>query len=361
MNPYNSSLNTKGKPGKNVFISYRERDSSGEAGRLVDSLKEYFLDHQIFMDIDKIEPGVDFTDAISNSLECCDVMLAIIGPRWMGESEHSSRIKNDDDWVRLEIATALNRNIRVVPVLVDGAELPTAEELPDDLQPLLKRQAYEISNKRWRYDTNELIKFLENNVGVIPRRKEVIKPEKKFSLHGTVKLVLLIAGGFFILSIVLYAMGFGDDTTTDNPGQVIDNKLDEQNKPVNPDDNDGENFSNDVTNNQRNELVNNVETKNVSGIWNDANGLYYLVISQSGNNINVSSFAMNGMQSGEGNGTVNNNQVNMNINVFNVGVLSLNGTVTNNNIDLKGTTTIEVDGIPYTEALHLVKSSKAAN
>src|SRR5690606_19913986 len=90
MNTYKSPLNTKGKPGKNIFISYREKDSSGEAGRLVDSLKEYFLDHQIFMDIDKIEPGVDFTDAISHSLECCDVMLAIIGPRWMGEIGQSS-------------------------------------------------------------------------------------------------------------------------------------------------------------------------------------------------------------------------------------------------------------------------------
>src|SRR5690606_21448645 len=218
---------------------------------------------QIFMDIDKIEPGVDFTDAISHSLECCDVMLAIIGPRWMGEIGQSSRIKNDDDWVRLEIATAIKRNIRVVPVLVDGAELPTAEELPEDLQSLLKRQAYEISNKRWRYDTNELIKFLENNVGVIPRRKEVIKPEKKFSLPGTVKTVLLIAGGFFILSIVLYAMGFGEDEKTDNPQHVIDNNQSQDNNAINPTDNTGENTGTDVTNDKRNELVNNTQVKNV--------------------------------------------------------------------------------------------------
>ena len=198
MNTNNPSQRTKGKPGKNIFISYREKDSAGEAGRLVDSLKEHFEDDQIFMDIDKIEPGVDFSDAISHSLECCDVMLAIIGPRWMGDTKQISRIKNDGDWVRLEIATALARNIRVVPVLVDGAELPTAEELPDDLQPLLKRQAYEISNKRWRYDTDQLIEFLEKNVGVMPRRKEVPKPVKKVSLPGTVKWIFLIAGGFFI-------------------------------------------------------------------------------------------------------------------------------------------------------------------
>src|SRR5690606_14157458 len=142
---------------------------------------------QIFMDIDKIEPGVDFTDAISHSLECCDVMLAIIGPRWMGEIGQSSRIKNDDDWVRLEIATAIKRNIRVVPVLVDGAELPTAEELPEDLQSLLKRQAYEISNKRWRYDTEELIKFLENNDGVMSRCKDIINQANKIVINDIVK------------------------------------------------------------------------------------------------------------------------------------------------------------------------------
>ena len=355
MNTYKSPLNTKGKPGKNIFISYREKDSSGEAGRLVDSLKEYFLDHQIFMDIDKIEPGVDFTDAISHSLECCDVMLAIIGPRWMGEIGQSSRIKNDDDWVRLEIATALKRNIRVVPVLVDGAELPTAEELPEDLQSLLKRQAYEISNKRWRYDTNELIKFLENNVGVIPRRKEIVKPAKKFSLPGTVKTVLLIAGGFFILSIVLYAMGFGEDGKPVNPQPVVDYPLD-QNDTGYSIVNEEENIQDDVVDNRRDEPVNNVQAKNVSGTWSDVNGLYYLVITQSENAVNVSSFAMNGLQSGEGNGTIKGNKVNMNINVFNVGMLSLNGTLANDNINLKGTTTIQADGVPYTEALHLVKN-----
>ena len=356
MNTNNPSQRVKGKPGKNIFISYREKDSAGEAGRLVDSLKEHFIDDQIFMDIDKIEPGVDFTDAISHSLECCDVMLAIIGPRWMGDNKQMSRIKNDDDWVRLEIATALARNIRVVPVLVDGATLPTSDELPEDLQPLLKRQAYEISNKRWRYDTDQLIDFLERNVGVIPRRKEPLKsPEKKVSLPGTIKWVLLFAGGFFILSMILYAMGVGNEEgkLKDEPSSVIDN-----NKKTNSQDQaelSGD-PGNDASNTSNNNIANEVSYKNVNGTWSDANGLYYLVVSQEGGQVYVNSFAMDGSQSGEGSGTVNGNKVKMDINVYNVGVISLSGTVANDNINLKGTTTIAVDGVPYTEALHLVKN-----
>lgn len=356
MNTNNPSQRAKGKPGKNIFISYREKDSAGEAGRLVDSLKEHFEDDQIFMDIDKIEPGVDFSDAISHSLECCDVMLAIIGPRWMGDNKQTSRIKNDGDWVRLEIATALARNVRVVPVLVDGAELPTAEELPEDLQPLLKRQAYEISNKRWRYDTDQLIDFLERNVGVIPRRKESLKPpEKKVSLPGTVKWIFLVAGGFFILSMILYAMGIGneEEQLKDEPSSVIDN-----NKQTNSQDQVELNGDpgNEAFNNSNNNLTNEVSFKNVNGTWSDANGLYYLVISQEGGQVYVNSYAMDGTQSGQGSGTVTGNKVRMDINIYNVGVISLSGTVASDNINLKGTSTIAVDGVPYTEALHLVKN-----
>ena len=92
---------TKAPARKNIFISYRVSDTSGETGRLVDSLKQYFFEDQIFIDIDKIEPGVDFTEAIAKSLESCDVMLAIIGPNWQGlnTTNNTSRINNANDWV----------------------------------------------------------------------------------------------------------------------------------------------------------------------------------------------------------------------------------------------------------------------
>jgi hypothetical protein len=352
----NQTLKAKKNNGKNIFVSYREKDSSGETGRLVDSLKQHFEDDQIFLDIDKIEPGVDFSDAISHSLECCDVMLAIIGPQWMGMSNETSRIKKEGDWVRLEIATALERKIRVVPVLVDGAELPNAEELPEDLQALLKRQAYEISNKRWRYDTDQLIEFLEKNIGVIPRKIDDEKPVKKVSLSGTVKLVLLIAGGFFILSIVLYAMGIGQEPEPIN-----------HNNPPIHNNNDGpgteqdyNNPDNNVKNITGNTTPEKIPVKNIEGTWMDANGLYYLVIAQDGEELGVTSYALSGDQSGEGSGYIEGNKVNMSINVFNVGNISLRGTLSNDNKNFKGTSTIESDGTPYTEALHLVKNNKAA-
>jgi hypothetical protein len=165
-------------PRKNVFISYRVSDTAGETGRLVDVLKNYFEEDQIFMDIDKIEPGVDFTEVLSRSLDSCDVMLAIIGPRWEGtDAQGQSRIKKSDDWVHVELSTALKRNIRVVPVLVDGATLPDASDLPEDLEPLTRRQSYEISNKRWRYDTEQLTYFLQNNIGVKPKRQRLVAPQ----------------------------------------------------------------------------------------------------------------------------------------------------------------------------------------
>ena len=164
---------------KNIFINYRVHDTAGETGRLVDRLKERFSADQIFMDIDKIEPGVDFTKAISKSLESCDVMLAVIGPNWLGKdpTKDTSRIKNPNDWVKTEISTALARDIRVIPVLVDGGQLPDADDLPPDLQSLLLRQSFEISNKRWDYDTQQLIDVLIK-MGITPKPTPVI-PTKK--------------------------------------------------------------------------------------------------------------------------------------------------------------------------------------
>src|SRR5258705_10381422 len=148
-------------PKKNIFISYRVKDTAGETGRLVDSLKKYVDDDQIFIDIDQLEPGADFAEVIKKHLDFCDVMLAVIGPNWTGKKpDGSTEITENEDWVRLELSKALARGIGVVRVLVNNGNLPTANELPDDLQPLLKRQTYVISFNRWKYDTDNLAQFL---------------------------------------------------------------------------------------------------------------------------------------------------------------------------------------------------------
>ncbi len=106
-----SNHNGKNTSRKNIFISYPEKDTAGETGRLVDALKDHFYEEQIFMDIEKIEPGTDFTQAIATSLESCDVMLAVIGPNWLGRIEETGkyRIQDPNDWVRLKVSTALQR------------------------------------------------------------------------------------------------------------------------------------------------------------------------------------------------------------------------------------------------------------
>jgi hypothetical protein len=338
MGLYSSTIKPPAK--KNIFISYRVSDTAGETGRLVDSLKQYFSEDQIFIDIEKIEPGVDFTVAIAKSLESCDVLLAIIGPNWQGlnHSTNTSRINNTDDWVRLEISTALQRNIRVVPVLVDGAELPAAEQLPDDLQPLLKRQAYEISNKRWKYDTDELIKFLVRSIGIAPKHQtqQPVKQEKSWWAKNyvwvTISAVVLIAL-MFITSLL------NDDIVSSGPDN---NPYRNNNEPIQP-----------VVNDTPAETP---KTYLVDGTWYDANGLYYFEISQNNSQLTASSYSMAGLQTGQGSGTINGNEVILNINVTGYGLFIINTRLSGDEQNLSGTLKIENNGASYSEPLRLLRN-----
>ena len=145
-----------------IFINYRRDDSSGHTGRLFDRLSHHFGDNQVFIDIDHIEPGVDFVDVLEDSLRSCDILITVIGRRWLLSSGGDSRRLDDpNDFVRVEIAAALNRNIRVIPVLVDGATMPKQQDLPEDLARLVRRQAIELSDQRWKQDVDRLISVLE--------------------------------------------------------------------------------------------------------------------------------------------------------------------------------------------------------
>ena len=154
-----------------IFISYRRQDSQGSAGRLADTLKAQFAQSQIFRDIETIEPGVDFVEAIERALASCVVMLAVMGPRWLSATDKLGRRRLDDpnDYTRIEIAAALQRKVRVIPVLVDGAAMPDAEDLPDDLKTLARRQASELSDKRWDFDVRQLVLTLEKIPGIEKR------------------------------------------------------------------------------------------------------------------------------------------------------------------------------------------------
>lgn len=146
-----------------IFISYRRDDSAGYAGRLYDRLAAHFGAARVFMDVEGIEPGTDFVEAIEAAVSSCQVLIVIIGDEWTRVTDAAGRRRLDDpnDFIRLETGAALQRGIRVVPVLVEGAVMPLADELPAELKPLTRRQAIEVSHKQWEASTGELIRTLE--------------------------------------------------------------------------------------------------------------------------------------------------------------------------------------------------------
>jgi hypothetical protein len=156
-----------------VFLSYRRDDSSGHAGRLNDALVQRFGPESVFQDVAAIGPGQDFTDSIQRALEDCDAALVVIGPNWLaaGGSADQSRLEDPDDYVRLELTTALSRDIPVVPVLVEGANLPTATQLPDVIAPIAQRQAVVLDDATWHQDVEGLVRSLRGEPAVPVRRR----------------------------------------------------------------------------------------------------------------------------------------------------------------------------------------------
>lgn len=125
-----------------VFISYRRKESKAHAHLIFRELRKAFPD-QIFMDVDGLHPGDNFHQEIGHQLEKCTILLVIIGPEWVKIQDDSGnlRIHNDQDWVRTEISTSLQRNIRIIPILIDGATMPTANQLPLDIKKLSQLHA----------------------------------------------------------------------------------------------------------------------------------------------------------------------------------------------------------------------------
>lgn len=167
-----------------IFISYRRDDAAAHAGRLHDALVARFGTASVFMDVDNIEPGVDFTEAIDLAVGHCDVLIALIGPHWLDAANaRGRRLDDPKDLVRLEIQAALARNIRVIPTLVGGAQMPDAGELPGDLSSLSKRNAVELTHARFQSDLQLLIKPLEK----IAQEKGVLAPVPPAPLPAPLK------------------------------------------------------------------------------------------------------------------------------------------------------------------------------
>ena len=147
----------------NLFISYRRDDSGGHAGRLSDRLIARFGADRIFMDVQDIQPGQNFKQAIEQTLDRCDCLLAVIGPRWLEIME--ARQAKGEDFVRQEVGVALARGKTVIPVLVGGAKMPARSQLPDEMAAFGLCQAVEIRDNRFDEDAGRLVEFLAGGSG----------------------------------------------------------------------------------------------------------------------------------------------------------------------------------------------------
>ena len=196
---------------RTIFISYRRDDAEGQAGRLFADLTHHFGDDAVFMDVSAIEPGRDFRRAIDQQVASCGVLLALIGKRWATAQNESGARRLDDpmDFVRLETASALKRDIPVIPVLVQGATIPRVEDLPEDLKELAFRNGVELTHARWDSDVQLLLKALRPYVQVT-QAPPVSSPQSAPGASGSSRVIttraiiaglvimLVLAGGWYL-------------------------------------------------------------------------------------------------------------------------------------------------------------------
>jgi hypothetical protein len=178
-----------------IFISYRREDTEGQAGRLFTDLGRIFGPNSVFMDVAGLEAGRDFRRAIDQQVSSCGVLLAVIGKSWLDVKDASGQRRLDDphDFVRLETAAALKRDIPVVPVLVHGAQMPKADQLPPDMADLVYRSALEVTHARWDSDVQVLAAQLRPYVDSGPPAASPAAPLSPPATQGRSPLVPVAA------------------------------------------------------------------------------------------------------------------------------------------------------------------------
>ena len=185
-----------------IFINYRREDLIATAGRLADRLTDTFGRDNLFMDVDNIPVGINFDEYLKSQVAACDVVLSVIGPNWLNAKDETNqrRLDKPDDFVAIELAAALARNIIVIPVLVDGTRMPKASELPDSLKQFALRNAIHVRNTNFGSDAEQLItKMREALVHVRPERTEDLVI-LSFNAH-------LIASFLLNIGVFLYFLG----------------------------------------------------------------------------------------------------------------------------------------------------------
>ncbi len=187
-----------------IFISYRRDDSAGHAGRLFDGLVERFGEGHVFMDVSDLQPGQDYVAELDRALARADCVLALIGPRWLTATNAAGQRRIDDaeDFVRREIGAGLAREAVVIPVLVHGAAMPAAAEMPAALAPLARRQAIVLTDQRWERDVDELVQRLSGGRETLPASTQNARSAVNKRLKWLAPLLLLLLS-------VLIAAWFG--------------------------------------------------------------------------------------------------------------------------------------------------------
>jgi hypothetical protein len=146
-----------------IFLSYRREDATPHARALQLQLNQRIPNAPVFMDLDSIEAGLDFAEVIAGALDSCVVLVALIGRQWatLADEEGRPRLDDTDDLVRFEVQTALERGVRVIPVLVDGAKPLRQQQLPSEIRKLARLNAHRLSNEHYQYDTDQLLGLIQ--------------------------------------------------------------------------------------------------------------------------------------------------------------------------------------------------------
>ena len=170
-----------------VFVSYRRDDSADVSGRINDRLVEHFGESSIYKDVDNVPLGINFSEHIGEAVAKCDVLLAVIGPRWLTVSSEDGQRRLDDpqDYVRIEIEAALTRQIPVIPLLVRGATIPTKDNLPENLQELTLRNGISVRpDPDFHRDLDRLISSLEQHLDTSKPPADLLSPNTEESNRG---------------------------------------------------------------------------------------------------------------------------------------------------------------------------------
>ncbi len=208
-----------------IFLSYRRQDSSGHAGRLYDALAARFGESNVFMDVGTIDVGTDFEQAIHSAIESCDVLIALIGPKWLSATGQDGKRRLDDprDYVRIELESALARKILVVPACVQEAEIPAPDDLPSTLAPFARRQGIELRDVAWHEDVTRLIRQLAENHDVTAateivtpsaepsERTPTRSPPKRRRALAVLLAVAVVGSGVAALAAILSGSGGGTE------------------------------------------------------------------------------------------------------------------------------------------------------